>query len=142
MNRARFKGVLDLIRAGYLDLVDLRNTHLKRAPIFTHSYDFAIPDGRPAIPLIEGPWLKPSLEFRGWNSDADKREVVKNALKGFDSLMKRLAEKPRSNMIHVATEGTLTDDQWANELHPTPEGFRIIARKFRDALKAKFPGRV
>lgn len=27
----------------------------------------------------------------------------------------------------VQTQGALSDDQWRNEIHPTPEGFRIIS---------------
>ena len=40
------------------------------------------------------------------------------------------------------TPGTLTDQQWANELHPTPDGFAAIAAKFVDALRLRFPARI
>jgi hypothetical protein len=31
---------------------------------------------------------------------------------------------------------------WANELHPYPQGFQKLAGKFVDALRSKFPGRI
>ncbi len=41
-----------------------------------------------------------------------------------------------------AQENRIIEKALSNELHPTPEGFKVIAGKFRDALKAKFRGRV
>jgi hypothetical protein len=41
----------------------------------------------------------------------------------------------------VDTQTTLVASDWANELHPFPDGFKKIAQKFVDALRAKFPGR-
>ena len=42
----------------------------------------------------------------------------------------------------VPTQGTLkgTDTWWVNEMHPSQKGFIEIAKKFRDSLRAVFPG--
>jgi len=47
-------------------------------------------------------------------------------------------------MIYVQIQGTLASTQWANELHPTPAGFKLLASKFQKALAAypKFLGRI
>jgi hypothetical protein len=42
----------------------------------------------------------------------------------------------------VDTQTTLVASDWANELHPFPDGFKKIAQKFVDALREKFPGRI
>jgi hypothetical protein len=48
-----------------------------------------------------------------------------------------VAEPGLGKIVALKTTGTLAMDQWANELHPTPEGFRRLAElKFLPALDA------
>ena len=140
LNQPRFDAALGVIEASYLDLVDLRNNSLPNAPIFVHSYDFAIPTGIGAG--CAGPWLQPSLDYCGWIDPAPAAQIVREALTQFAALMAKLAANPANNIIHVQTQGTLAAADWANELHPTPAGFKQIAGKFQAALGTKFPGRV
>ena len=143
INAERFNAVLSVIRASYLDLISLRNDHLAGAPVFVHAYDFAIPSGQGACPNV-GPWLKPALDYCGWTNPADAAQIVHDALSQLGAVIAKLAADPANNMIYVQTQGTLAANQWANELHPTPAGFRLIAGKFKDALAAypSFQGRV
>lgn len=146
-------GVLTVIKAGYLDLVALRNKTLgPNAPIFVHAYDFALPDGRGACTL--GPWLLPSLADRGWMaadappSAADLARaagIVRDMLTQFHHMMADLEADPANNIVYVRTQGILAADagfqnDWANELHPTPPGFARVAARFVEALEARFPG--
>lgn len=141
LNAARLGGVLDLVEASYLDLIQLRNDNLPGAPIFVHSYDFAIPSGVPACPTA-GPWMKPSLDYCGWTNLSDATQIVRNALTQFGDLMRRLAQDPANNLILVPTQGVLESNEWANELHPTPSGFNQLALEFLYSIRAKFPGRI
>jgi hypothetical protein len=140
LNPTRFSAVLQVVQASYLDLIDLRNCELPNAPIFVHGYDFAIPSGVPA-PCGIGPWLKPSLDDCGWTSLAQATQIVHDALFQFATMLQKLASDPANNLIYIPTQGTLLETDWANELHPTPDGFKKIATKFQAALAAKFPGR-
>ena len=162
LDKARLGGLLASVQASYLDLFALRDvaaTELKidpkLIPIFGHSYDYALPNGRPAgwpIPL-SGPWLQPSLEFAGY-SLAQGLTIVQNAIDEFRQLLADLASdkitlpgKTTNNFILVDTIGTLTrnatrPDGWANEIHPYTEGFAALAGKFLMALQAHFPGRI
>ena len=140
LNQTRFNGVLSVIEASYLDLIELRDENLPGAPIFCHAYDIALPTGVGVC--TEGPWLKPALDYCGWaGNPAGEAQIVKQALTQLAALLQRLAADPANNLIFVPTQGTLAPDQWANELHPTPEGFRLIAARFQAALAARFPGR-
>jgi hypothetical protein len=82
---------------------------------------------------------------------ADRRRIGKASLKwgglekrsltgerGFESvsLQRRVCE-----LSVPKRQGTLSLGEWANELHPKPEGFRKIAQKFLGPLAEKFPGR-
>ena len=152
INQDAFDGVMAVVKAGYLDLVDLRTRTLgPNAPIFIHAYDFAVPDGRGVCTV--GPWLWPSLNDRGWMNDKDSpgdraigAAIVKKMLSQLDTMMQALEANPVNNIVYVRTQGLLrtgndyTDD-WTNELHPTPAGFEQVAAAFVTALEGRFPGR-
>jgi hypothetical protein len=141
LNDARFNAVLGLIKASYSDLVGFRNDELgAEIPIYVHGYDFAIPSGKGVYCF--GPWLKPSLDYCGWTDLNQATQIVRNALTRFGELIQQLAKDATDNIIYVPTQGTLAATDWANELHPTPDGFRKIAAKFQTALDRKFPGRI
>jgi hypothetical protein len=67
--------------------------------------------------------------------------VVKEVLLAFDPLLTRLEQQQR-NVVYVRTQGTLSPADWANELHPTEQGFSKIADVFLHSLRARFPGRI
>lgn len=134
LNKNRFAKALGMVEACYLDLFALRDRVAPGVPIFGHCYDFPIPNG--AHPSCVGPWLKPSLDFCNWTV-AKGTVIVHDALAAFRDVVKRLADDPHNNFHLVDTQGTLKLADWANELHPDPAGFKKIAQKFADALKAK-----
>jgi hypothetical protein len=141
VDRQRLAHMLGVIKAGYDDLIAIRNGYNLDCTIFLHGYDFAFPTGKGACPGI-GPWLKPSLDFQGWTDPTLAREIVKETLKEFDKLLTQIALQ-NSNVIYVHTQGTLNSvSDWANELHPTAAGFEKIAGKFLAAMRVKFPGRI
>jgi hypothetical protein len=91
--------------------------------------------------VCAGPWLKPSLDFCGYNL-TEGTAIVRQALTEFKNRLAALAAKPGNNFILVDTQGVLQAADWANELHPFPPGFQKLAGKFVDALRNKFPGRI
>jgi len=57
---------------------------------------------------------------------------VATLLDGLGNAQKQLSlETIVGKFLPVKTTGTLPDDQaiWANELHPTPKGFKLLASK-------------
>jgi hypothetical protein len=67
---------------------------------------------------------------------------VRQALSAFRTMLLGLAAEAANDFHLVDTQGVLTSEDWANELHPFPNGFKAIARKFVAALQARFPGRI
>jgi hypothetical protein len=57
-------------------------------------------------------------------------------------MLVELAADPANNFILINTQGTLAPAEWANELHPIPEGFCKFASEFVDTLRLRFPGRI
>ncbi|MDL2408504.1 SGNH/GDSL hydrolase family protein [Rhizobium calliandrae] len=132
LNQARYAGVLNLVRACYLDLFAVRDRYASGVPIYAHCYDFPTPSGIGA-PCGIGPWLWPSLQFCNWSKSTGK-QIAHDALAKFKDMLDDLASVPANNFHVVPTQGTLNDQHWANELHPDPTGFRMIARKVADSL--------
>ncbi len=142
IHRARFDAALALVRAGYEDLIDLRNQLSPDTRLVLHAYDFAIPDGRGICHL--GPWMKPTFDLRKFPSGgAAAAEVVKAMLKKFAAVLKAL-EARHPGVTFINAQGTLAAQRsaWHNELHPSKDGFDQFARIFHARLKALFPGRV
>lgn len=143
LDSVRFGAILGVIQASYLDLISLRNDNLPNAPIFVHAYDWAIPTGIGACPTV-GPWLKPALDYCGWTNPIMAAQIVKDALTRLAQMLASLAADPKNNLFLVPTQGTLAANQWANELHPIPDGFKLMATKFKNSIAAypPFNGRI
>jgi hypothetical protein len=136
----RFAGRLASMKASYLDLFLFRDRYASGSPIFGHGYDNARP--MQPHPPCTGPWMKPSLEFNGWN-DEEGAAILLDALTRFRTVLTDLEGSPKNyDFTVVHTEGTLAKSDWANELHPYPPGFAKLAGKFLSALQSHFPGRI
>lgn len=141
IHQPRFDAALAIVRAGYEDLIALRNALSPTTHLFFHAYDFAIPDGRKVCHL--GPWLQPTFLLRKFPDLASRTAVTKVMLEQFAAVMQSLADA-NPNVTFINAQGTLTPvpDSWHNELHPSKKGFDRFADVFRDRLKQVFPGRI
>ncbi len=141
INQQRFDDALGIVRAGYEDLVALRDALSPTSRLVFHCYDFAIPDGRGICG--HGPWLKPALDLHGITQRTIATAVVKEMLEQFRRMLEGLV-RVQPNVTLIRTQGTLTPQpsSWHNELHPAKPGFEQFAGLFRDELKNLFPGRV
>lgn len=140
IQQARFTSALALVRAGYEDLIALRDAVSPETYLVFQGYDFAIPDGRGICNL--GPWLKPTFDLRRFPTQAAAFEVVKEMLRQFAAMLTALAAAPKVTFING--QGTLPQQKssWHNELHPSRAGFERFADLFYTTLKGLFPARV
>lgn len=147
VDAGRLQEILGVVEDGYRDLIDIRDRCAPDCWIVTHAYDFPQPSDKGVCGL--GPWLKPSLDYRGWKKAADQFAIAKMVLSKFnDRLVALEAEQKAANkkFLHVRTQGTLNPrTDWANEIHPNAAGFTKIAKAFSTALNGingafpKFP---
>lgn len=141
IHQARFDAALALVRAGYEDLIALRDGLSPATHLFFQAYDFAIPDGRGVCNL--GPWLKPAFDLRGFPDLALRQAVTRVMLEQFAGMVRALARE-HSRVTLIGTQGTLPQrvESWHNELHPAKDGFNAFAVIFHAELRAVFPTRV
>jgi len=141
IHRPRYDAALAIVRAGYEDLIAMRDALSPQTQLIFHAYDFAVPDGRGICHL--GPWLKPTFDLRGFPSQQAGFEVVKLMLSDLAKVLASLeAAHPKVGFING--QGTLAPerDNWHNELHPSRQGFEKFAVLFHERLTALFPNRV
>lgn len=139
IDQQRLADIVGVVAAAYADLIQIRNAVAPDCVIFVHGYDFAQPNGQGVCGL--GPWLKPSLDLRGWTDPTMAAAIVKQVLLSLDRLLVQIEQQNR-NVVYIRTQGTLSPSDWANELHPTEAGFGKIADVFLKALRTRFPGRI
>jgi hypothetical protein len=141
IHQPRFDTALALVRAGYEDLIALRDKLSPTTHLVFQGYDFAIPDGRGICGF--GPWLKPTFDLRNFPPALAARQgVVKAMLQQFATMLTSLATG--SKVTFINGQGTLAQQTsfWHNELHPSKAGFDKFADTFQRALKKIFPNRV
>lgn len=111
-------------------------------PIVLHGYDYPFPDGRGFLggwgPL-PGPWLDPSLCRKGYPRDpmAPRLDLMRALIDRFNTMVQRTASDPQfAHVRYVDLRRTLSQSRadWANELHPRPDGFRRVAKKIAAAI--------
>jgi hypothetical protein len=94
--------------------------------IVMHCYDYAIPNGRGVFGK-QG-WLKPALD------DAQVPAALQTGcivflIDVFYRMLTKIAQQDPEHLLVVDSRGTLGPEDWANELHPKPQGFKKIANE-------------
>jgi hypothetical protein len=114
----------------YRRVIGARDEAAPACEIVAHNYDYVWPDGR-AFKLAgvkAGPWIKPQLDAVGLVGIERQRVVSSWLIDQFTRVMQALvSQTPRMRLVDA--RGTLTRNQWANEIHPTEGGFRRLAEQ-------------
>ncbi len=147
IDKVRFERKLESVRNAYIDFMDIRNDFAPEANIITHMYDIptASSEGVHLFGGIVGDWyetkswMSPYLSDRGIPFDK-QNEIILYLLSSFGKTIKNIESLPQANgKFHVlGTQGTLeagNEDDWRDEIHPSPAGFRKIASLFIDKIK-------
>ena len=100
----RLADIMGVVKAALVDIILMRNDTRPNCIIFFHGYDFPVPDGRPALCLPKvGPWLKPSLDFRGWTNRTAASAIIKTILESYSALLMQLSAE-YDNVVYVPTQ--------------------------------------
>lgn len=128
---------LDLLEEYYLKLIQMRDQESPQTKIYLNAYDFAQASGI-GVCGRDG-WLEPHLLDAGV-PDSLHEDVVAEFLSRFERKLNSISKKHgNDDIIVINTQGTLSSDDWENEIHPTKNGFKKIAKKFQAQLEADFP---
>ncbi len=151
LNESIIYGVInERVKMAYITIISQITAVTQRRvgrllPILVHGYDYPVPDGRGFIggwgPL-PGPWLEPGFRDKGF-SELDRRiELSKDLIERFNMMLEEIVSLPDFGHVkYVNLRETLSTDEnykddWANELHPTADGFEKVTNKFVDVINA------
>ncbi len=126
----------------YQELLDIRDYYSPKTTIVTHTYDYPFPSGQGATflgGLIKTPsWMTAYMQANEIPQQfhADIIKVVMDLLA--EELIK--ISKIRDQFIVVDTRANLTGERlWLNEIHPTKQGFKLIAEIIYKVLQDLIP---
>ncbi len=138
---SRLNRKLSQISYSYEELIErsLEFSSEKNIKIITHTYDYAIPSKEgfelfDIFPMSES-WMYPYLKQLKIDDPEDQKNIVKYILTRFQETLLALQERYADTFHVVETQGTLQAHQWRNEIHPTPEGFKIISEMIYNKIK-------
>jgi hypothetical protein len=131
-----YKHLIEVILARAAELL-INDLH-----IFIHGYDYPWPDGRGFTMFnLVGPWFdesfnKKNFPYKNRDDLLVRRTIVRDFITGFNTMLSSLASQYPHTVHYVDLRDTLDDDinLWANELHPTAQGFGLLADKLNLAL--------
>ena len=148
LNELVVQGVMERIRLAYITILSaITNICTERGhqdiPILVHGYDYPVPDGRGFLGgwgFLPGPWLEPGFRDKGYIALAQRKQIAKELIDRFNTMLATLPTIPQfSHVKYIDLRNTLSTGSgyktwWANELHPTPQGFGDVVAKFSAVL--------
>ena len=143
LNDSVVNGLIERIKLAYVAIIssvkDVCEEKTGSAvPVLVHGYDYPVPDGRGVRggrSWLPGPWLEPSFRAKGYKTLAQQKYLIGDVINRFNEMLTRLVTLPQfNNVTYVDLRGTLSNGTdykrwWANEMHPTEEGFIAITDK-------------
>lgn len=108
----------------------------KNIKIVTHTYDHVIPSKEgfhlfDIIPLGKS-WMYPFLKDKNIVDGDSQRQIVNYIMGKFRDMLLEVQNKYGSILTVVDTQGTVAENEWRNEIHPTSAGFKKVADKIYD----------
>lgn len=137
----RLDNKLDLIESVYVELME-RVIYYSVNPevrVVSHNYDFCVPspEGYELFDLfpIGESWIYPFLMEKNFTDGDEQEAVIRFMLERFGARLARVQQKYPGKLFVADTQGTLSADQWRNEIHPSPDGFRMISTVIHNTIQ-------
>jgi lysophospholipase L1-like esterase len=142
-------GVVDIrIKNAYAFLIagltEISDRFLDRPiPILLHGYDYPVPDGRGFLggfSFFPGPWLEPGFHRKGHGNLATNTATVAALIDRFNEMLRQVTGTTGFGHVrfvdlrNTLSAGSGYKRDWANELHPTERGFRMVADRIASAI--------
>jgi lysophospholipase L1-like esterase len=132
-----------------IKLRDSASSKNKNVPVFVHLYDYPTPRNSPVatFPFHMGPWLYPALSAFGVPT-SDWIAVAKLLIDRLADVIEGLATRlpslhvveTRDTLAPAALGSTGPSGDWLNEIHPTQDGYKLLAAKYSSSVLAQITG--
>ena len=150
LNPRIVEGIIDeRLRLSYVRILSAVTTVCdecvgRRIPVVVHGYDHPVPDGRGFFGgwfFFPGPWLEPGFRAKGFSQLSERTILMRTLIDRFNAMLQDVVGLPGFGHVkYLDLRGTLTTGAgykraWANELHPTKDGFQAVTKKFATLLE-------
>jgi len=109
--------------------------------IFLHGYGYAIPDGRAVARVVGfdfvGPWLRPAFAKKRIAQVTQAQEIIRILIDNFNNMLAEIASQ-HGNVHYIDLRPIIQDEDWANELHLTVDGYEKVAKEFTGRINQVF----
>lgn len=117
-----FTALLDGALAQYARMfTEVRET-FPHVNILCHGYDYPVPN--------KDKWLGKPMEERGIREKGLQKSIARVMMDRFNRRLRRLAAS-MPHVTYIDCRGVVTDARWHDGLHPTSDGYKDVARKFK-----------
>ena len=121
-----FGGVLDAAIANIEKIVRAVGRAFPRAAVICHGYDYTVPNG--------GKWLGKPMAGLGIANKVLQKAIAREMVDRLNTRLLNLAnQSPRVSYVNV--RGVVGDGRWHDELHPTAEGYRDVAKHLTKEIR-------
>ena len=106
--------------------------------ILVHCYDYVIPvDNRLVGFEDDYSWSGKFMIKNGIEPQSERENLIVFILDEFAQRLEILSKSDefKNNVTFVNTRGIVSRNQWADEIHPTNEGFELVANKFFEEIE-------
>ncbi|MFP4531820.1 MAG: SGNH/GDSL hydrolase family protein [Desulfobacterales bacterium] len=133
INAARLFIKIRQVELAYRELIERIIEIRPKIRIVMHTYDFPIPSDKgyelfDVIPIGKS-WIYPYFMQKKIHDPEDQRKIIRNMLLRLKSTLSKIEKDYPDNVVVVNTQGVLEKRHWANEIHPTSQGFGLLAQK-------------
>lgn len=131
--------VLYRVREDYQRLIRRTLETRPSCQILAHGYDYPFPRDEGATifwKTVSGPWIQPVMESKGVLDPRKQRDIVAILLDDFhDKVLKPLQDEiPAFHRVDLRRTLRSQSD-WNDEIHPSADGFRMLAEKIRGVMQ-------
>lgn len=117
-------------------------------PVIMHGYGHPVPDGRGFLSgwgPLPGPWMSPGFSQKGIADLSERKKIAATIVDMYNTMVEDLSRQPNyiGRLLYVDVRDTLSSGAqykkwWADELHPTRQGFHAVAEKIDQRIR-QFP---
>jgi len=121
------------VEFAYRELIERIIDLQPRMRIVIHTYDFPIPSNEDyelfeLVPVGKS-WIYPCFMQKNISDPEDQRKIIRNMLLRLKSSLYKIEKDYAENVTVVNTQGLLQERHWRNEIHPSSQGFGLMAQK-------------
>ena len=144
INAGRLKKTMDFLQAAYRQVIATvrADADFAALPIVIHGYDYAIPGGLPGDTrqprwASQDKWLGSVMDDQGIVDSALRSAVIRFLINELYRVLNEVAGDSTKSHVYVVDVRTSLPQvsDWADEIHPTNNGFGRVAGKFSTLLE-------